>query len=80
MIAESAVADPFRATDSLAFASREANVDAPRRDLGILLAAHEVDLGDPDIGISGKLPHLVHGRPVPDGIVDRRLAQAVCSH
>ncbi|HWT80133.1 MAG TPA: hypothetical protein VN648_15205, partial [Candidatus Methylomirabilis sp.] len=36
MIAESAVADPFRATDSLAFASREANVDAPRRDLGIL--------------------------------------------
>jgi len=37
MIAESAVADPFRATDSLARASREANVDLPRRHLGIFL-------------------------------------------
>ncbi len=48
MIAESAVADPFRATDSLAFASREANVDPPRRDLGIFLLAHEVEFGGAD--------------------------------
>ena len=77
MIAESAVADPFRATDSLAFASREANVDAPRRHLGVFLLAHEVELGRPDIRVPGELAHLVHRCPIPDGVVDRRLAQRV---
>src|SRR5271165_6652020 len=63
--------------DSLARASRDANVDAPRRYLGVFLLAHEVELGRPDIGVPGELAHLVHGRPVPDGVVDRRLAQRV---
>src|SRR5271166_6115597 len=63
------------ATGSLALASRDANVDAPRRRLGVFLLAHEIDLGGADIGVPGELPHLVHRGPVPDGVVDRRLAQ-----
>ena len=75
MIAESAVADPFRATDSRARASRDANLDAPRRYLSsVFLLPHEVDLGGADIGVPGELAHLVHGRPVADRVVDRRLA------
>jgi hypothetical protein len=27
--------------------------------------------------VAGELPHLVHRRPVADGVVDRRLAQQV---
>ena len=54
---------------------READLDPPRRDLRVLLFSHKVDLGRPDISMSGELPHLVHGRPVPDGIVDRRLPE-----
>jgi len=59
MIAESAVADPFRATDSLALASRDANLDPPGSNLRVLLFPHEVDLGGPDIRVAGKLAHLV---------------------
>ena len=55
-------------------ASRDANVDAPRRHLGVFLLTHEVDLGRADVGVAGELPHLVHRGPVPDGVVDRRLA------
>ena len=46
------------AAGSLALASRHANVDAPRRHLGVFLLAHEVDLGRPDIRVPGELPHL----------------------
>src|SRR5512135_1251549 len=62
---------------SLARTSSDANLDAPRRDLRVLLAAHEVDLGRADIGVPGKFPHLVHGGPVPDNVVDGGLAQRV---
>src|SRR5512144_2155166 len=55
---------------SLARASRDANVDPPRRHLGVLLLAREVELGRPDIGVPGELAHFVERRPVPDGIVD----------
>ena len=41
--------------DSRARASRDANVDSPRRHLGVFLLAHEVDLGRPDIGVPGEL-------------------------
>ena len=43
---------------SLARASRDADVDAPRRHLGVFLVAHEVELGRPDIGVPGELAHL----------------------
>jgi hypothetical protein len=79
MIAESAVADPFRATDSLVLASRQSDLDAPRRHLGVFLLAHEVDLGCPDIRVPGELAHLVHRRSIPDRVVDRGLAQRVDS-
>src|SRR5207253_9963322 len=65
------------ATGSLAFASHDADLDPPRRHLGVFLLADEVDLGRADIGVPGELPHLVHGRPVPDGVVDGGLAQRV---
>src|SRR5512135_3772169 len=63
------------AVDSLSLASRQANMDAPRRHLGVLLLPHEVDLGRPDIGVPGELAHLVHRGPVPDRVVDGGLAQ-----
>ena len=59
---------------SSASRSCEADLDPPRCDLGVLLLAHEVDLGRPDVGMTGELPHFVHGGPVTDGIVDRCLA------
>src|SRR5512135_821445 len=46
------------AVGSLARASRDADVDAPRRHLGVFLVAHEVELGRPDIGVPGELAHL----------------------
>ena len=55
--------------------SYDADLDAPRRHLGVFLLAHEIDLGGADIGVPGELPHLVHRGPIPDGVVDRRLAQ-----
>jgi len=55
------------ATGSLALTSRDANVDAPRRHLGVFLLAHELELGRPDIGVPGKLAHLVHLRPIAGG-------------
>ncbi len=58
------------AVDSLALASRHANVDSPRRDLGVFLLTHEVELGRPDIGMPGKLAHLVERGAVADGVVD----------
>ena len=61
--------------DSLARASRDANVDPPRRHLGVLLLAHEVELGRPDIRVPGELAHLVQRRPVADGVVDGGLAE-----
>ena len=41
--------------DSLAFASRHADLDSPRRHLGVFLLSHEIDLGRPDIRMPGKL-------------------------
>src|SRR5512135_987282 len=67
------------AVDSLALASRQANMDAPRRHLGVLLLAHEVDLGGADIGVPGELAHLVQRGPVPDRVVDGGLAAVVVS-
>ena len=63
--------------DSLARASRDANVDPPRRHLGVFLLAHEVELGGPDIGVAGELAHLVQRGAVADGVVNRRLAERV---
>ena len=40
---------------SLALASHQANLDAPRRYLGVFLLAHEIKLGGPDIGVAGDL-------------------------
>ena len=62
------------ATDSLTLSSRDTDLDSPRRDLGVFLLAHEVELGRPDIGVPGELAYLVHCGPVSDGVVDRRLA------
>ena len=59
---------------SLALASRQADLDPPGRHLGVFLLADEVDLGGADVGMAGELAHLVHRRPVADGVVDRRLA------
>src|SRR5271165_6100033 len=47
-------------TGLLALAFRDANVDAPRRHLGVFLLAHEIDLGGADIGVPREFPHLVH--------------------
>jgi hypothetical protein len=43
-------------------------VDAPRRLLGVLLLAHEVELGDADIGVPGEPAHLVQRGVVADGV------------
>jgi len=64
-------------TDSLDPGPREADLDAPRRHLGVFFFADEVELGYPDVSVAGELPHLVHRRPVADRVVDRRLAQRV---
>src|SRR5512135_3917176 len=53
------------AVDSLALASRQANLDPPRRHLGVLLLTHEVDLGGAEIGVPGELAHLVQRGPCP---------------
>src|SRR5512135_3939326 len=63
------------AVDSLALASRQANMDPPRRHLGVPLLTHEVDLGRAEIGVPGELAHLVQRGPVPYGVVDGGLAQ-----
>src|SRR5512135_982195 len=64
---------------SLVLASRQADMDAPRRHLGVLLLTHEVDLGRADIGVPGELAHLVHRGPVADRVVDGGLAAVVVS-
>ena len=46
-------------TGSLALTPRDADLDPPRRHLGVLLLADEVDLGGPDIGMAGEFPDLV---------------------
>jgi hypothetical protein len=61
--------------DSHARASRDANVDAPRRHLGVFLLAHELELSRPDIGVPGELAHLVQRGAVADGVVDGGLAE-----
>src|SRR5208337_3040231 len=63
------------AVASLALTSRHANVDSPRRHLGVFLLGHEVELGRSDIRMPGKLAHLVHLRPVADGVVNGGLAK-----
>jgi hypothetical protein len=52
-------------------------VDPPRRHFGVLLLAHEVELGRPDIRVPGKLTHLVQRGAVADGVVDGGLAERV---
>src|SRR5271157_251508 len=64
-------------TPSLAPGPGQADLDAAGGDLGVFLLADEVELGGADVGVPREFPHLVHGRPVPDGVVDRRLAQRV---
>jgi len=66
-----------RLTDSLDPGPREADLDAPRRHVRVFFLADKVEFGRPDVGVAGELPHLVHRRPVADGVVDRRLAQRV---
>jgi hypothetical protein len=38
---------------------READLDAPRRHLGVFFLADEVELGGADVAVAGELPHLV---------------------
>ena len=66
--------------DSLARASRDANVDPPRRHFRVFLFPHEIDLGCADVGMSRELPHLVHGRPIPDRVVNGGFSQRVDSN
>jgi hypothetical protein len=56
-------------------APRDADVDAPRRHLGVFLLAHEVELGRAVLGVSGELAHLVEQGPVADGVVDGGLPE-----
>src|SRR5271165_6086715 len=60
---------------SLAPGGGKADLDFACRHLGVLLLADEVELGRSDIAMPSEFPHLVHRRPVADGVVDRRLAQ-----
>src|SRR5262249_54629561 len=62
---------------SLALASRDADLDPPRRHLGIFLLADKIDFSSSYICMPGKLAHLVHRRSVPDGIVDGGLPERV---
>lgn len=59
---------------SLALASGQPDLDLACRDLGVFFLTDEVDLGGADVGVSGELPHFVHGGAVADGVVDGRLA------
>ncbi len=45
--------------NSRALEARPPDLDAADGDLGVLLLADEVDLGGADIGVAGKLAHLV---------------------
>src|SRR3954451_5423522 len=56
---------------------RDADLDPPRRHLGVLLLAHEVELGRADVAVSRELPHLVQRGAVADGVVDGGLPQAM---
>jgi hypothetical protein len=44
---------------SLDLASRDADLDPPRRNFRVFLFAHEIDLSCSDISMSSELPHLV---------------------
>ncbi len=63
-----------RPMGSLAPGACQPDLDAPRRHLGVFFLALEVELGRPDVGVAGELPHFVHRRPVADRVVDRRCA------
>jgi hypothetical protein len=58
----------------LTLASGQADLDFPGRHLGVFLLANEINLGRPYVGVACEFPHLVHGGPVADGVVDGRLA------
>jgi hypothetical protein len=62
---------------SLSLGTCEPDLDAPGRHLGVFFFADEVDLGGADVGVPSELAHLMHRRPVADGVFDRRLAQRV---
>src|SRR5271166_3145325 len=52
----------------------DADLNLPGGHLSVFLLADEINLGRPDVGMAGELPHLMHRGPVADGVVDRRLA------
>jgi hypothetical protein len=54
-----------------------ANLNLPRRELGVFALADEIQFGGPNIAVPGNLTHLVHLGTVADGIVDGGLAQRV---
>ena len=56
---------------------QERGYQAPRRHFAVLLLAHEVQLGGADVAVAGELAHLMHRRPVADGVVDRRRERRV---
>src|SRR5271157_6225708 len=64
-------------TPSLAPGPGQADLDAAGGDLGVFFLADEVNLGGADVGVPREFPHLVHGRPVADRVVDGRFAQGV---
>jgi hypothetical protein len=51
----------------------QTDLDFPRRNLGVFFLAHKVKLGRANVTVVVEFPHLVHGRAVADGVVDRRL-------
>src|SRR4051794_36318541 len=63
--------------DSRALASGQADLDPPGRDLSVFFLTDEIQLRRADVAVPGELPHLVHGCPVADRVVDRRLAERV---
>jgi hypothetical protein len=46
-------------TRLLVRASRDPDLNPPRRDLGVLLLSHEVELGRTDVAVPGELPHFI---------------------
>ena len=45
-----------------------------RAATSVFFLALEVELGRPNVGVVGELPHFVHRRPVADRVADRRCA------
>src|SRR4051794_15965172 len=63
--------------DSLDPSSRHSNLNSAGGYLRVLFLSHKVNLSCSYVGMSSELPHFMHRRPVANGVVDRRLPQAM---